>query len=116
MLYIKLYKNFYQLPMGDLYRENLGSRVSKDTITIDGLSDVNTYKVLSKVFDNVANAMYNLGLDYELSSMISGTKSLEKKYASEGKYAQSNAELKKALLVTLEYYQKVLNNNPSKHL
>ena len=116
MLYIKLDKKLYELPMGDLYRGELGSKVSKDTITIDGLSDVNTYKVLSKVFDNVANSMYNLGLDFELETMISGTKNLQKRYASEGKYFQSNEELKKALLVMLEYYQKVATPSTSKHL
>ncbi len=116
MLFIKLDKKLYELPMGDLYREELGSKVSKDIISIDGLSDVNTYKVLSKVFNNVANSLNALALDYELESLITSTKNLEKRYASEGRYSQSNAELKKALLVTLEYYQKVLNNNPSKHL
>ncbi len=116
MLYIKLNKQLYELPMGDLYREELGSRVSKDTITIDGLSDVNTYKILSKVFNNVAKAMSNMNLNYELESMILGTQNLQKRYASEGKYYQSNDELKKALLVLLEYYQKVNTPDSSKQL
>lgn len=116
MLYIKLDKKLYELPMGDLYRDELGSRVSKDTITIDGLSDVNTYKILSKVFDNVANSMNTMGLDYDLEYMIASTKNLQKRYASEGRYYQSNEELKKALLVMLEYYQKVVTQSTSKHL
>ena len=116
MLYIKLNKQVYELPMGDLYRDELGSRVSKDTITIDGLSDVNTYKVLSKIFDNVANVIHNSDLNSELESLIVGTKNLQKRYASEGRYFQSNEELKKALLVMLEYYQKVHTPDTSKHL
>ena len=116
MLYIKLNKQLYELPMSDLYREELTSRISKDTITIDGLSDVNTHKILSKVFDNVANVIRNSDLNSELESLITGTKNLQKRYASEGRYYQSNEELKKTLLVMLEYYQKINTPNTSKHL